>query len=193
MSKSISLSYLSIAVIGVWLAQGQACSPTTITPSPSNSSTATMSIVSTAFANGDPIPSTYTQLGADISPELKWYNVPSSTKELAIIMEDLDTNPVFVHWVIYKIPVRVTSLPTAMPLDETLTSPLGTLQGLNSGFVLGYLGPLPPTGETHHYQFTLYALSKSLDVSGSLSAAALRTYMQGNIITQAKLVGTSTQ
>jgi hypothetical protein len=191
MRKSIYLSYLCIAVIGLWLAPGQACSPAAITPSPGSGSTFTMALESTAFTNDAAIPVAYTQDGADISPPLEWFDVPAGTKELAIIMEDTDTGPVFfVHWVIYKIPATLTGLPADVPTGETLINPQGALQGLNSGFGSGYLGPQPPQGVTHHYRFTLYALSAPLDVPAGLDAAGLRANMQGNIITETTLVGT---
>ncbi len=194
MRDNICLSYWCIAIAGAGLTLGATCSPTVITPSPGGGSTPTMALESTTFNNDSPIPAVYTQDGGNISPPLEWFDVPAGTQELAIIMEDTDSGPVFfVHWVIYKIPATLTGLPANLPTDTTLTNPQGVLQGLNSGFGTGYLGPQPPAGETHHYRFTLYALSAPLDVAPSLTAAALRINMEGKIITETTLVGTFTR
>ena len=191
MRNSTCLSYSCIAIVGVGLALGATCSPTAITPSPGNGSTPTMALESTAFTNGSPIPVLYTQDGGNLSPPLEWFDVPAGTQELAIIMEDTDTGPVFfVHWVIYKIPATLIGLPVGLPTNVTLTNPHGVLQGLNSGFGSGYFGPDPPAGGTHHYRFTLYALDATLNVAAGLDAAALRAYMQGHILATAELVGT---
>ena len=50
----------------------------------------TISITSTAFEAGKPIPKKYTGEGEDLSPPLAWSNVPKGTKELALICDDPD-------------------------------------------------------------------------------------------------------
>ena len=69
----------------------------------------------------------------------------------------------WVHWVLYKIPADVASLPEGVPRGKTVKTPAGALQGVNSWTEdnLGYRGPLPPKGHgTHHYHFKVYALDK---------------------------------
>ena len=64
-------------------------------------------MVSTAFGSGRPIPRRHTGDGEDLSPPLAWTGVPSSARELALILDDPDApmSEPWVHWVIFKIPV----------------------------------------------------------------------------------------
>jgi hypothetical protein len=58
----------------------------------------TIQLTSSAFAEGQPIPEKYTCDGADISPSLKWTNVPTGAKSLALICDDPDAPAsVWVH------------------------------------------------------------------------------------------------
>jgi len=71
-----------------------------------------LELFSPAFQPNSMIPSQYTCDGSDISPPLQWKNIPAGTKSFALIMDDPDA-PVglWVHWVLYNIPVEVSSLP----------------------------------------------------------------------------------
>ena len=93
----------------------------------------TISVTSTAFEAGKPIPKKYTGEGEDLSPPLAWSNVPKGTKELALICDDPDAPMgTWVHWVLYKIPADATSLPEGLPREKTLKTPAGAVQGVNS-------------------------------------------------------------
>ncbi len=108
----------------------------------------TISVTSTAFEAGKPIPKKYTGEGEDVSPPLAWSNVPQATKELALICDDPDAPlGTWVHWVLYKIPAETTSLPEGLPREKILTAP-AAVQGVNSFSKdnLGYRGPMPPSG-----------------------------------------------
>jgi Raf kinase inhibitor-like YbhB/YbcL family protein len=150
-------------------------------------------VASDAFGPGQPIPRKYTEDGQDISPPLKWSNVPARAKELALIMDDPDAprpEP-FVHWVIYKIPAAATGLPEGIPAELKLKAPPGALQGKNSFKKIGYGGPAPPPGHgTHHYHFRVYALDQSLNLQGGLDKKALLAAMSGHVIDHEELVGT---
>jgi Raf kinase inhibitor-like YbhB/YbcL family protein len=119
----------------------------------------TFTITSTAFGNGQKIPTQYTGDGKDVSPSLSWNNTPSGTKEFALICDDPDapTPEPWVHWVIYGIPVNLTSLPEGVPPIQKPAAPTGAAQGKNSWKnAVGYRGPAPPPGHgTHHYHFRL--------------------------------------
>ena len=57
----------------------------------------------------------------------------------------------------------------------------------------GYAGPCPPSG-THHYRFTLYALSQPVALAGAPSANELRAAVAaGVLLGQTTLVGTYTR
>src|SRR5215472_18267710 len=94
------------------------------TPADSSAGEAAMSIqiTTTAFTDGNPIPTEFTCDGSDVSPELKWTGVPASTKSLALICDDPDApSGTFVHWVIYGIPPGEDQLPKGVPASPTLS------------------------------------------------------------------------
>lgn len=145
---------------------------------------------SPAFAHSTSIPRTYTCQGRDISPPLSWGDVPTQAKSLALIVDDPDApdpaapKRVWVHWVLYNIPV------TASGLVEGIKSlPAGTKEGSNDWGRTGYGGPCPPIGR-HRYFFKLYAIDAVLPDLKKPNKAALEKAMQGHILDKAELVGT---
>jgi Raf kinase inhibitor-like YbhB/YbcL family protein len=106
--------------------------------------------------------------GGNVSPELRWENVPPGTQSLALQMYDPDapTGSGFWHWAVYNIPPTATGLARGAG-NSPATLPAGALGG-NTDFmdtgVTGvngnYGGPCPPVGDKpHHYTFTLFALA----------------------------------
>ena len=72
----------------------------------------TMTVTSSAFAAGEPIPTRYTCDGADLSPPLAWSEVPQGTQSLALIADDPDAPMgTWVHWVLYGLPADTRELP----------------------------------------------------------------------------------
>ncbi len=130
----------------------------------------TLVVTSPTIKAGEPVPIDHTADGKNVSPALEWSNVPTGTKELAVICEDPDAPPPvpFVHWVVYKIPATATRLPANLPIEQTTPMPAelaGAVQGM-SGFRRPiYRGPAPPAGKVHHYHFIVYALDAALDLA----------------------------
>lgn len=155
-----------------------------------------MTIRSTAFAEGEVIPQQHTGDGADVSPPLAWEGVPDEAKELALVCDDPDapTAEPWVHWVIYKIAPMVGGLPPGIPSDAQLDAPIQAFQGQNSwptGLTIGYRGPAPPPGHgIHHYHFKLYALDCELETKPGIDKNTLLTAMDGHVLAQGELVGT---
>ncbi|HLQ45216.1 MAG TPA: YbhB/YbcL family Raf kinase inhibitor-like protein [Planctomycetaceae bacterium] len=160
-----------------------------------------MKLHSTAFAHEATIPTKHTGEGADASPPLAWSEVPSGTKSFTLICDDPDApsrkRPApqpWVHWVIYNIPVTVTSLPERVARSSKLNSPIGACQGHNSwpSDNVGYLGPMPPPGSgPHRYFFKLYALDTELNVSPEQATKlAVLDAMQGHVLAVGELIGT---
>lgn len=153
-------------------------------------------VSSAAFAAGTTIPIEFTGDGRDVSPPLAWTGAPGGTREFAVICDDPDApTPVpWVHWVLYKVPSDVTSLPKELPTGSRITAPVTALQGQNSwtrGRAIGYRGPAPPAGHgVHHYHFAVYALDAELDVAPGLSKHDLLAAMQPHVIATGELVGT---
>lgn len=153
----------------------------------------TMTISSTAFADGAAIPARYTAEGKDVSPPLAWSGLPEGTVELAIVCDDPDAprpEP-WVHWVIYNVPASATGLDEGVPPSEKLASPPGAMQGKNTWPATGYRGPAPPPGHgTHHYHFKLYALDQDLPLAPGLTKDQLLAAMKGHVLDEAELIGT---
>ena len=49
-----------------------------------------LTLSSQAFANGGDIPRRHTCEGEDVSPDLKWSDVPANTRSLVLIVDDPD-------------------------------------------------------------------------------------------------------
>ncbi len=147
----------------------------------------TLTVSSTAFAAGQPIPPLYSCRGKNISPPLAWTGVPASTKSLALILDDPDAPMgTYVHWVIYNIPATSKGLAESIPARPKLDD--GSLQGANSSGGTGYTGPCPPSG-THHYHFKLYALDTArLDLRDATGCRELESEAEAHAIATAELV-----
>ncbi len=155
---------------------------------------ATIKVTSTAFDEGQRIPVKYTGEGADVSPPIQWENLPEGTQEIVLICDDPDAPSAepWVHWVIYKIPAGVTSLPEGVARKARLTDPSGVLQGQNSwpSDNLGYRGPMPPPGSPHRYYFRVYALEARLSVEPRLPKHVLLQEIEGHVLATGELMGT---
>lgn len=152
----------------------------------SAAASAQMTITSSAFTNGQPIPDPfqYNQIpsqctgGNNWSPPLAISGIPAGTNTLAIELNDI-TNP-WLHWEAWGIPVSGTSV--SLPYNYASTMPAGT-QATNSFGTSGYGGPCaPPDGKTHQYVFTAYALTST--------GTTQPTQAQLNAAPQATLTGT---
>lgn len=146
------------------------------TPSP------TFTLASPAFENGKAIPRAYTCDGPDHSPPLAFAGVPAAAVALALVVRDPDARG-WVHWVAYDIPVATHAL--AAGASGASLGPVG----LTSWGTAGYRGPCPPSG-THHYAFTLYALSSRLPLSGHPGADQVESAAKSRTIASARLTGT---
>ena len=149
----------------------------------------TIALTSSAFSDGTPIPTKYTGDGEDVSPPLKWGDVPDGTKSIALICDDPDA-PVdtWVHWVVFNIPPTATELPEGVPTTETVLD--GAKQGRNDFRRLGYGGPAPPPGKSHRYFFKLYVLDTELDLNAGATKKELLRAMKGHILCEGQLIGT---
>jgi len=118
--------------------------------------------------------------GGNISPELRWSNVPAGTKSLALQVYDPDapTGSGLWHWTVYDIPATANGLAQGAGNDASKL-PAGAFGGSNDFQDTGvnggngkYGGPCPPQGDQpHHYVFTLYALAVDrVNVAASIPA-----------------------
>lgn len=146
-----------------------------------------MEITSSAFDEGAMIPAKYTCDDIDISPPLKWSNIPQGTKTFAIICDDPDAPMgTWVHWVLFNLPANINELSENIPPVEIL--PNGAKQGRNDSWKIGYSGPCPPGG-THRYYFKIYALAEELNVEAGITKSELLKAMEGKILSEGQLMG----
>jgi Raf kinase inhibitor-like YbhB/YbcL family protein len=146
---------------------------------------------STAFDANQTIPVRHACHGDNLSPELIWTQPPAGTQSFALIMDDPDAvgvvGYVWDHWLFFNIPANVFSLPEGIPQDAEL--PDGSRQGQNSGNRIGYGGPCPPSGQTHGYVFTVYALDIMLELESGVSKDQILEASNGHVLAEAQLVG----
>lgn len=143
-----------------------------------------MKLMSSAFGNFDVIPIQYTGEGDDVSPPLRWQDIPEGTRSLALVCDDPDApHETWDHWILYNIPPSVSVL-----AEGIKQLPNGIRSCQNSWGKLRYSGPNPPSGK-HRYFFTLYALDTVLQLSENAKKADLLKAMRSHTLAEASLVG----
>lgn len=143
-----------------------------------------LQLSSSAFQEGEPIPVEYTCDGDDVSVPLAWSEPPPAIRSFALILDDPDApGGVFTHWVLFNVSPETRQLAEGQ-------LPGGALQGKNDFGGIGYGGPCPPGGRTHRYQFTLYALDRSLNLDAGASKRQVLDAMQGHVLARGDLMGT---
>jgi len=155
-----------------------------ITPVKKNNGRSNLQLISQVFRDGGVIPQQYTCKGPNVNPPLNFAGVPATAKSLTLIVHDPDAvGGDYTHWVVYDIPASAKVIAVS-------ALPVGAIQGLNSGGNPDYAGPCPPAGTgVHHYKFELYALDKTLSLSGKVSRTQVESAMKGHVIAQTLLTG----
>jgi len=152
----------------------------------------TLVVTSAAFEDGGTIPALYTRDGNNVSPQIAWSSVPGGTRSIALTCVDVDApGGRFTHWVIFNIPLGQTELPENTPTFPVLENMV--MNGVNDYKGVGYDGPSPPSGETHRYAFTVYALDTLLDLKTGTTRVDLLAAMAGHTLATGTLTGTYTR
>lgn len=130
--------------------------------------------------------------GPGISPQIAWADPPPGTQSFALIMDDKDA-PVghlhrhyFVHWLAFDLPADKRELTEDLP---RLRLPDGTEQGTNDVSQIGYSGPCPDAGSTHHYAITLYALDTKLGLPATTKGRQLLSAIDGHVLARGQILG----
>jgi Raf kinase inhibitor-like YbhB/YbcL family protein len=150
-----------------------------------------LTLTSPAFTPQGQIPAQFTCEGDDVSPPLVFDGMPQGTKSFALIIDDPDApdpaapKRVWVHWVVYNIPVTADGLPQDA---DRVGLPKGAAAGVNDYKQQDYDGPCPPVGR-HRYFHKLYALDTTLALKAP-TKADLEAAMQGHVLAKAELIGT---
>ena len=146
-----------------------------------NVAPASIAVRSSAFGSGQAIPRVYTCSGRGISPPLQWSGAPDGTRELVLLMRDIDApGGNFVHWVVAGIP----------PDTDSVTAgdvPRGGVEGVNSAGSIDYTPPCPPHGDRpHRYLITILALARPTGLRRGFAPSRL----SGTGLASGTLVGT---
>ena len=115
-----------------------------------------MTVTSPVLAQGT-MGARYTCRGAGKSPAIRWSGAPPGTKSLALVMDDAAA-PItpYIYWIVFNIGPRTTDIPDGQ-------IPPGASQADSSLGKPGYDPPCPANA-AHGYRFTVYALSKVLNL-----------------------------
>lgn len=123
-------------------------------------------VESPAFAEGDELPAEYTCDGENVSPPLRWSDVPEGATELRVSVTDPDApGGTFTHWLVRGLDASATGV-------ERGEVPPGATEENNDFGDVGYGGPCPPSGPPHRYVFAV----EGIDPNGQvLDAGRLTT------------------
>jgi Raf kinase inhibitor-like YbhB/YbcL family protein len=149
-----------------------------------NATLAKISLTSSAFPDGGPIPAQFTCDGADQPPSLSWGEPPAGTKSFALVVDDPDApSGTFRHWGVFDIPASARSIGGDQRVGTEVENGFGKP---------GYGGPCPPPGHgPHHYHFKLFALGvDKLGLSPSSKVADVEQAAKPQALGQAELIGT---
>jgi Raf kinase inhibitor-like YbhB/YbcL family protein len=149
----------------------------------------TVTVSSTAFTDGSAMPpsSAGKGLGDNISPPLSWAGLPLDTRQVVLIMDDVD------------VPLPRPLMHTIAVIDPTVRGvAAGALQPGTAGMRFipagfgrrGYAGPRPIPGHgPHRYRFHVFALDAPIPHTVTAAKALLAT-MPGHVLASGVLTGT---
>ena len=158
---------------------------TTILDSTTTTQEPEFAVTSPVFDDRGVIPAEHTCDGIDASPELRITGLPEMTRSITVVVDDRDAPlGTWDHWDEFDIPADPGSLRIPRGGDD-----LG-VDALNSWRLPGYMGPCPPDGEEHTYNFTIYALRDNLGLPSGVDSAQVYEAMEPDIIASVTLMGT---
>jgi len=142
-------------------------------------------VLQAPWADGGLIDGRFTCDGEGRSPTLTWTAPPAGTVELALVVTDDDAEG-FIHYAVAAIP------PAAGEVGEggEIT---GAVVGLNGFGATGWGGPCPPSGETHTYRWTMYALAQQSELPSGFAGAELQQLGIDAGFDSAEVTGTYTR
>ena len=129
------------------------------------------------------LPQTYTCHGDRINPPLDWSGAPADTKSLALVVDD-SSAPItpYIYWLVFDIQPGTTDI-------QEGGLPTGARQALNSADTATYDAPCP-SGHSHGYRFTVYALNRELTLPNGAPLRATWTAIANATIGRGRIVVT---
>ncbi len=153
-----------------------------------------LTVSSTAFDPGSPMPVRFTQDGASLCPPLRWEGLPPQTQSAVLLVEDADIPLLrpLVHLIVHSIPPDKTEFAEGeIPLRQIGTALEGWACGRNALGRPGWTAPTPPPGHgPHRYAFQVFALDARPHFAYPPGRAALLRTIRPNLIAQGRLIGT---
>lgn len=149
------------------------------------SAMASFMLNSSAFDDGQEIPTQFTCDGDDKAPPLAWSDPPPGTKSFALVVDDPDApNGTFRHWGAWNIPAE------SRTLEEEQADRLP--QAVNDFGKQGYGGACPPEGHgPHRYRFKLFALDTDrLELPSDAKVTDVEEAAAEHLLGRAELTGT---
>ncbi|MER5642529.1 YbhB/YbcL family Raf kinase inhibitor-like protein [Kitasatospora sp. NPDC002227] len=128
--------------------------------------------------------------GKNLAPELDWLGAPAGTAGYALLVNDPDAPLAggWHHWVLYDIPGAAHQIDGHGTLQFTQGADSFDVNGLPGA---GWGGPCPPpTGQVHHYVFTLYALSVPTLPEPGLTYKEVTAAIEPSVLGATSIVGT---
>jgi Raf kinase inhibitor-like YbhB/YbcL family protein len=145
------------------------------------------SLYSPVFMNSERMAVRYTADGSNLSPPLRWCDVPEGTQSFALVCDDPDAGDgPMVHWVLYDIPAEVHAIDGNLPAQQIVLQK--AKHGRNDFGTIGYSGPAPPPGSLHRYFFKLYALEDESQLEPGATCTDLTAAIEYQILGQARLM-----
>ena len=148
-----------------------------------------ITVTSTAFGDGGAMPtaSAGKGVGDNASPQLSWAGLPSQTRQVVLIIDDVD------------VPLPRPLLHTVAVIEPGVQNvDTGALQPGTAGIRFipgslrnrGYAGPRPiPDHGPHRYRFLVFALDRPIP-DGVATSKALLKQMAGRVLARGTLTGT---
>jgi Raf kinase inhibitor-like YbhB/YbcL family protein len=151
-----------------------------------------VSVRTSAFTHGEPIPEQYTCEGDDVSPALTVEDAPDDAAALAVVADDPDAPAgTFTHWLLWNLPPETVEIEENVPRREEVPALGGARQGENDFGEIGYRGPCPPEGDApHEYRFTLYVLDERLDADPGAPRSEVQDELDAKTTDSDQLTGT---
>ena len=160
----------------------------------------TIQVTSTSIKHTGYLKKNFTCEGGNLSPQLTFIDVPSETKNLAVVVDDIDAEEgALAHWLLWGVPPDVTKLEGGISGSGNL--PGDALEGTNGYGGTGWKGPCPPpriiyntrtskawsasenTGITSPvYQINVYALDTEILASVGADREEVLRKIDGHVI-----------
>jgi len=144
-----------------------------------------ITVSSTEFTDGGPLPVADTCTSGGAFPALTWTGIPHGTAAVAVIVYDLDgAKGIYVHRIVTDIDPAADGLPSAK-------TPTGAVEYATSTGAPGWTPPCPDQGSgVHRYVFWVLALDRLTRIPATaVTATAIATITEA-AFAQGQIVGT---